>query len=72
MYVYNLMVYLFIGYLFYFLFFGCEFILLIDFIFGIYIGIEVDIFLVDEWIFKYRKRLSEVIYLVIINIEKNV
>lgn len=72
MYVYNFIVYLLIGYFFYFLFFGREFILFIDFIFGIYIEIEFDIFFIDEWVDKYKKRFREVLYLVVINIEKNV
>lgn len=70
-YVYNSTVHSSTGYSPYFLFFGREPTLPIDFILGTHTGTEADISSVDEWISKHRKRLSEAIHSATINTEKN-
>lgn len=70
-YVYNSTVHSSTGYSPYFLFFGREPTLPIDFILGTHTGTEADISSVDEWISKHRKRLSEAIHSAAINTEKN-
>lgn len=51
-YIYNVIVYLLIGYFLYFLFFGWEFIFFIDLMFGLYKFLDDDSenLFMDDWI----------------------
>ena len=70
-YVYNSTVHSSTGYSPYFLFFGREPTLPIDFILGTHTETESDISSIDEWVDKHKKRLREALHSAAINIEKN-
>lgn len=68
-YIYNLMIYLLIGYMLYFFMFGCELVLFIDYLLGIFI---LDLDSIDKYFFNYKEKFGIVFNYVWKNLEENV